>query len=614
MKSYTKTMNKENEKPPDPKGLNFSAPWITVGGETPAGKPMEGEKSKADHGEKEARNGSEDEPEEVMMEEDVENNGEEGNLGRDFAVKLEFKLPKEARSFNCAALHRKWFELVKRIDNEAKLITVNNTAISSVRQFPKDQTGYNKAFPQRVTKQPGQAKVAEVVFEMRTDKKFQELKTNNLEMMGFLKEHRIYFKRNVSNQTRRDSIGFLTHVHPRYTWREELQETIIETLKEEMKEEEIEKFENAGENGQGYYLTLSFRKQYINVEKNLIHTEALEVQTAPELKEIIARALMRASKNKEIPGNYIPYAVVKNTGKEEFAKILKRQNGYLQAINTSAIQGMTKAMLEKELTYNEDGVVKRATVKEIFTMHPSIESIERTAQSGEMGKYVLVYKKEREAAVNEFIDHTCEFVNNSEIPEEIKHQTYPKIRRTSNSKWASQVQEYTREIIQIDEEGVMPNKPPNYWNQRKVTLDNNPEEFPELPKRNKEKRARIEESKNQTRVFDKNKTTIVEDSFDKKIEEIEKKIRSQIEERMQAMEKKCQELEENLHKVFNMVNTVSEQIASSQKTQEKQIEMIMNQFMLMREEMVKIMDTKLTEEGNKKRAVAGKKNISNMST
>ena len=132
--------------------------------------------------------------------------------------------------------------------------------------------------------------------------------------------------------------------------------------------------------------------------------------------------------------------------------------------------------------------------------------------------------------------------------------------------------------------------------------------------RNKEKRARIDESKNQTPVFDKNKMTMVEDSFDKKIEEIEKKIRSQIEERMQAMEKKCQELEENLHKVFNMVNTVSEQIASSQKTQEKQIEMIMNQFMLMREEMIKIMDTKLTEEGNKKRAVAGKKNISNMST
>ena len=77
---------------------------------------------------------------------------------------------------------------------------------------------------------------------------------------------------------------------------------------------------------------------------------------------------------------------------------------------------MTKAMLEQELTYSEDGVEERAKVKECFTMDPSIESIERTAQSGEMGKYVLVYMKEREAAVNEYIDLTCEFVNNSEIP------------------------------------------------------------------------------------------------------------------------------------------------------------------------------------------------------
>ena len=78
-----------------------------------------------------------------------------------------------------------------------------------------------------MTQQPGQARVAEVVFEIRTEKRFTELKTNNTEMMAFLKEQKIYVKRNVSGQTRRDSIGFLTHVHPRYTWREELENEII---------------------------------------------------------------------------------------------------------------------------------------------------------------------------------------------------------------------------------------------------------------------------------------------------------------------------------------------------------------------------------------------------
>ena len=47
-------------------------------------------------------------------------------------------------------------------------------------------------------------------------------------------------------------------------------------------------------------------------------------------------------------------------------------------------------------------------------MHPRIEAIERTAQSGEMGKYLIVYKKQKEEAVNNFIDFTCEFINNAE--------------------------------------------------------------------------------------------------------------------------------------------------------------------------------------------------------
>ena len=94
---------------------------------------MEGEKSKADHGEKDARDGGVNEPEEVTLEE----NGWELNLGRDFAIKLEFNLPKEARSFNCAALHRKWFELLKKLDAESAIITLNNTVISKIEQFPR---------------------------------------------------------------------------------------------------------------------------------------------------------------------------------------------------------------------------------------------------------------------------------------------------------------------------------------------------------------------------------------------------------------------------------------------------------------------------------------------
>ena len=124
-------------------------------------------------------------------------------------------------------------------------------------------------------------------------------------------------------------------------------------------------------------------------------------------------------------------------------------------------------------------------------------------------------------------------------------------------------------------------------------------------------------------TYDKHQTPKAVNELDNKIEELEKKIVAQFEERMQALEKKNKELEENLQKVLNMVNRVSEQITCSQKTQEstmeKHMEIRMSQLKIIKDEMMKIEkkienNAELTEEGNKKRAVSGQKNLTNMST
>ena len=59
-------------------------------------------------------------------------------------------------------------------------------------------------------------------------------------------------------------------------------------------------------------------------------------------------------------------------------------------------------------------------------------------------------------------------------------------------------------------------------------------------------------------TYDKHQAPKAVNELDNKIEELEKKIVAQFEERMQALEKKNKELEENLQKVLNMVNRVSE--------------------------------------------------------
>lgn len=74
----------------------------------------------------------------------------------------------------------------------------------------------------------------------------------------------------------------------------------------------------------------------------------------------------------------------------------------------------------------------------------------------------------------------------------------------------------------------------------------------------KEKSARTDERKNQTVVFDTSQTKVFDNNVEKGIEELEQRMMSQIEARVQAMEKKCKKLEEILEKVFNISNTVSE--------------------------------------------------------
>jgi hypothetical protein len=520
----------------------------------------------------------------------------EGMARKNLAVKLEFKIPKEARSFNCAGIHRKWFELLKKQDKESEIITENSTVISNIMQFPKDQNEYNMEFPQRITKQPGQARVAEVVFEIKTTKCFNDLKMNCAEMMEFLFEQKTYFKKNVSNQKRRDSIGFLTHIHPRFVCREDLQDELIKKVKLEMRDEEVEKCENAGEDGQGYYLTINFRKQYVNTAKGLTQTETLEVQTAPELREAISGAMIMASKKKEFKGEFIPYAAVKNIGQEEFAKILQRQNKYLESIKKVEIQGITHARPEHGIICIENGNEKEDKVRESILRHPCIEGIVRTAKSEESGICMMIYKKENEEVEESYIEFVCNKLNELDIPAKDRHKTYPKVRRTNTSKWETLTRQYTKELTKTEEETKMPSKPPNYWRRPPVILNNDPNQAPELPKA-QEKRARREDKENQTPI----------DSENLRNKEVElEKMAKQFEERIEQMERKYNELEEKITKIFDMMNNVSEKIEATNKKNEKraerQTEMIREQLIMMRTELKKVTNTAMTEEENRKRA------------
>lgn len=62
-----------------------------------------------------------------------------------------------------------------------------------------------------ITRQPGQPRASEVVFEIESVESFQGLKTYHKDMMDFLGKRGVYMKLSLASQLTRDSVGFFTH-------------------------------------------------------------------------------------------------------------------------------------------------------------------------------------------------------------------------------------------------------------------------------------------------------------------------------------------------------------------------------------------------------------------
>lgn len=196
------------------------------------------------------------------------------------------------------------------------IITYREAAISDLNNFPRTQAEYNRCFPQRVTRHPGQPRAAETVFGIETSGNFQSIKTYNLEMMDFLS-----MKMNISFQLKWDCLGIFTHIHPKAVWRENLQDKIISELRLHMTIHDIQAALKTadGRESKEKFITLNFSKQCVQNLAGLIQTETIKIQTAPEIKEMMNTSLYKAAKKGKLPGRYYPYGI---SGIEEYRRVL----------------------------------------------------------------------------------------------------------------------------------------------------------------------------------------------------------------------------------------------------------------------------------------------------
>ena len=238
-----------------------------------------------------------------------------------------------------------------------------------------------------------------------------------------------------------------------------------------MSEQQVEQAKQSADNKdkEDQFTTVNFKKLYINSKEGIIQTEVLEIQTAPEIKEMINTALFNAAKKHLLPGRYYPYGISRSVGMEEYKNILRRQNLLLETTEIISIQGMTEEVLDSDFKCHEGDTKLLKTAREIITQRTNVLSLEKTNLSSERGKYFLIVEKKGEEAIKTQIDVALQFINDN-ADEKLKHPTHPGIRRTNTNRWSmqiqeTQIQEYA-ERYQHNDAKEMPKKPPNAWEKK----------------------------------------------------------------------------------------------------------------------------------------------------
>lgn len=140
----------------------------------------------------------------------------------------------------------------------------------------------------------------------------------------------------------------------------------------------------------------------------------------------------------------------------------------------------------------------------------------------------MICKMDKEQKVREFLDVACKFVNEN-IKCEIKYRTHPEMRRPSPNRRQTQIQMFAEEVSKAQYKAHLPRQPPNARN-NKIVMINDQESFPKRPGKTEEKKSPI-------------KNQIYQKDLEKKLADIEERMKKKIEERIEKMKQRCSKLE-----------------------------------------------------------------------
>ena len=360
-------------------------------------------------------------------------------------IRVEFKMPKNTnKSFNIVTAHANFINILKKADAKLMIIT-KKTPITNLRSFPETKGGYDEdfdwfsdTFTEKTT----------VIHKIKTKLRFIDLRFN-AEVMEYMQKEKIYMSINKNGWLKTSAHGFLKFVHPTTAWRETITSGLKEAIFKNSSLQEKQEL-TKGEMQAGKVMVNVIPKTVRHFDGNqFVQTYALEINSPFEIRDKIREILAKVAMKEQDMGVYIPYALAKEIGKEQFGQHIRSHTQYMQNMRVITVYGISPEAMKVKIKTNEGNT----TVMEYLQSTKEIKKIEETQKSSESGKYFIETTQAEIKDAQKDIDHKIAAIYATNIiPQAARYVSMPKPYRANNKQTTETIKQYVQHIKAPTEE------------------------------------------------------------------------------------------------------------------------------------------------------------------
>jgi hypothetical protein len=354
----------------------------------------------------------------------------------------------------CAAMHQTKITVVLRVPQDTEEFSAAETHLNTIRELTKqdsnlvvlDSKGVNhvnihKAF--NADKyieyfQPREKKLPNGTIQISVAHHvLSEISNfNKALLIPFLKKNRVYVHFNQKEGLEHFSaIGVIFGPHPELTWRDRIIEKIKKTMKADISEEECGKIQTTFQKPK---IVISMVPQIIsNPKYSNTKSIALEIRVPATHENVYLNILDRLNErastlqDEEVDltldeqlGKFFPY-YAKRSRPKLFESLMRKQNTDMSTVSAIPLFGVSPDALDYEVS---DSNGTKQSVRNWIHGHPNIQSVERTASTKDLGKFLLIVDRDSKEDVEDFLDGLF-----AHIPESNQIAQFKKPQRGGNS-------------------------------------------------------------------------------------------------------------------------------------------------------------------------------------